>query len=199
MTSEMKMLGLRRGAMLGVGLVSVVLVAWLGVVVYHEVVWKKFAVVVPGKVYRSGLLKEHQLRSAINDLGLKTVICLVPERAEREKRICDEEGISFRSFTMHSSGDGRPEDYAEVVRILADDNAQPVLVHCHAGVARTGAAIALFRMSEQGWSLEQAIEELRSFERRGHIEPALRAHIENIFATRLADGRKSIDVESSRH
>jgi protein tyrosine/serine phosphatase len=36
------------------------------------------------------------------------------------------------------------------------------LVHCSAGVQRTGGAVALFRMIEQGWTPEAALAEMRT-------------------------------------
>ena len=36
----------------------------------------------------------------------------------------------------------------------------PVLVHCHHGADRTGAIVALWRMLYQGWTRQQALDEL---------------------------------------
>lgn len=158
---------------------------WLGVAVFHELHWKQFAVVVPGKVYRSGLLKSHQLESAMETLHLKTVICLDAKEADREQALCEEHGVRLLSFDMHSSGEGSPEEYAAVVWTLNDPASQPVLVHCRAGVARTGASVALYRMSIQGWTFDQAISELKSFERKGRCEPDLQRMITKIYEEKL--------------
>ncbi len=82
---------------------------------------------------------------------------------------------------MHSSGFGKPEDFREVVRLMADSVSQPVLVHCRAGVARTGASVALYRMSVDGWDIERAINELKTFEKWGRCEPALQAMIADYY------------------
>lgn len=73
----------------------------------------------------------------------------------------------------------------EVVRTLNDPASQPVLVHCRAGVARTGASVALYRMSVQGWTFDQAISELKSFERKGRCEPPLQRMITKIYEEKL--------------
>lgn len=158
---------------------------WLGIAVFHELHWKQFAVVVPEKIYRSGLLKSHQLESAMESLKLKTVICLDSKEADRERKLCEEHGVRLLSFDMHSSGEGRPEDYVEVVRTLNDPASQPVLVHCRAGVARTGASVALYRMSVQNWTFDEAISELKSFERKGRCEPELQRMITKIYEEKL--------------
>lgn len=158
---------------------------WLGIAVFHELHWKQFAVVVPEKVYRSGLLKSHQLESAMESLKLKTVICLDSKEADRERKLCEKHGVRLLSFDMHSSGEGRPEDYVQVVRTLNDPASQPVLVHCRAGVARTGASVALYRMAVQNWTFDQAISELKSFERKGRCEPELQRMITKIYQEKL--------------
>ena len=169
-------------------IVAVVGAGWLGVAVYKELHWKQFAVVTPDKVYRSGLLKDHQLDSAIESLKLRTVICLDSEAAPRERKQCEAHGIRFLTFEMHSSGKGSPEDYQYIVETLADPAAQPVLVHCRAGVARTGASVALYRMAVDHWTYDQAIAELRSFERKGRCEPELREMIAQIYQEKLKSG-----------
>jgi len=63
----------------------------------------------------------------------------------------------------------RPEEEEMVLflatlrRLLADPNRWPVYVHCAAGKDRTGYAIATYRIVEQGWDAESAIEEMFDF------------------------------------
>jgi len=52
---------------------------------------------------------------------------------------------------------------AAVRRALADPARSPVLVHCAAGKDRTGYAIAMYRIVEQQWDAESAIEEMFDF------------------------------------
>ncbi|MBY0588353.1 dual specificity protein phosphatase family protein [bacterium] len=158
-------------------IIVAIAVGWGGILFHKHQTWKQFAEVVPGRVYRSGLLRSEQLARAIDRYHLRTVICLSADEAPREAAICAERGIRFLSFEMHSSGFGKPEDFKDVVRILADSESQPVLVHCRAGVARTGASIALYRMSVDGWDSERALAELRSFEKWGRCESPLEAMI----------------------
>ena len=45
---------------------------------------------------------------------------------------------------------------------MADPANYPVLIHCFAGVHRTGAYCAIYRMEHDHWSNEKAIAELKS-------------------------------------
>lgn len=158
--------------------------------VYRQTRWKRFAVVQPGVLYRSGELSESQLRSAIKSLKLKTVICLEGDHVAREERVCHHLGINFVPLPMPSDGLGERDQFAEFLRIANDPKSYPILVHCQAGVARTGAAVALYRVRNDGWSVDQALKELRTFERQGRLEPKLAAHVSALadsFAPRTAD------------
>lgn len=158
-----------------------VLVGFCGRIAYKELRWKRFGTVVEGRLYRSGQLTSRQFQSAVDDLHLKTVICLNGERVDFERAICAKYDVGFYYFPMPADGQGQPEQFAEIHRIVADPRMQPVLIHCNAGVARTGAAIALYRMANDQWTNEQAIEELRSYERNRRCEPSLVSHIQKVF------------------
>jgi protein tyrosine/serine phosphatase len=49
---------------------------------------------------------------------------------------------------------------AEIRRALAAPDAAPVYVHCKAGKDRTGYVIAAWRIVEEGWDADTAIEEM---------------------------------------
>ena len=48
-------------------------------------------------------------------------------------------------------------------RVAPDPNRWPVYVHCAAGKDRTGYAVATYRIVEQGWDADSAIEEMFDF------------------------------------
>jgi protein tyrosine phosphatase (PTP) superfamily phosphohydrolase (DUF442 family) len=52
---------------------------------------------------------------------------------------------------------------AELRRAMADPKRTPVLVHCEHGKDRTGYAIAAYRVVEEGWDADTAIQEMFDF------------------------------------
>jgi protein tyrosine/serine phosphatase len=48
-------------------------------------------------------------------------------------------------------------------RAMADPKRTPVLVHCEEGKDRTGYAIAAYRVVEEGWDADTAIQEMFDF------------------------------------
>jgi protein tyrosine/serine phosphatase len=81
---------------------------------------------------------------------------------------------------------------AAVRRALADPRHTPVLVHCEEGKDRTGYAIAAYRIVEEGWDADTAIEEMFDF----HFN---RMFVRNpAFLRRLAEHRAEIRAKLER-
>lgn len=91
-------------------------------------------------------------------LGIKTVVNL------REYHSDDDEigalPLKARRIKIFT-GNMKDEYVDEFLAVLADTNAVPVLVHCMHGSDRTGTVCAMYRVICEGWSAEDAIEEMR--------------------------------------
>jgi hypothetical protein len=60
-----------------------------------------------------------------------------------------------------------PDDFGDTevaafLSVVSEPDRTPVFVHCKFGADRTGAMVGAYRIVIQGWSREQAVEELRS-------------------------------------
>lgn len=167
-------------------LLAVAVIAVGGRWVYKELHWKRFAVVKENQVYRSGRLSGRQLHRAIDSLSLKTVVSLAADGSSDERELCESRGVKLVEFSLHPDGTGPVNDYLEVLGVLMSPDSHPVLVHCEAGVARTGAAIAVYRMAHDGWSMEEAVAELRTFEKQGRCSEALAHQILQVAQARAS-------------
>jgi protein tyrosine/serine phosphatase len=49
------------------------------------------------------------------------------------------------------------------LKVVNDPANQPVFVHCWQGSDRTGMMVLSYRVSQQGWTVEDAIKELPNF------------------------------------
>jgi len=52
------------------------------------------------------------------------------------------------------------EDLVRFLKIVTDKKNTPVFVHCQYGADRTGMVVAVYRMAVQGWTKDEAIEEM---------------------------------------
>ncbi len=137
---------------------------------------KRLGEVVPGQIYRSGMLTTAALNKVIREHDIKTVIDLgawvvdtpANRRAnEREQHAVEALGAQRHVFTLIGDATGDPNQYAEALRLMTDPDNWPVLVHCGAGTERTGCVVALYRMHTEDMSMEDAYAEA---ERAGHSE-----------------------------
>src|SRR5262249_3868570 len=119
---------------------------------------RNFRVVRAGVLYRSGQMSLAGLRRVVHDYAIKTVISLrggVGAADWAEEEYCRKEGILFVRIPPRHWGDAGTAPVEEGVRkfreVMADPRHHPVLVHCFAGVHRTGAYCAIYRMEFEGW------------------------------------------------
>ncbi|MBX6314875.1 MAG: tyrosine-protein phosphatase [Isosphaeraceae bacterium] len=128
----------------------------------NRLVWDHFDVVKPNILYRSGQLNLDQLEAAVRTYGIRTVISFqFPGPAvARERALAKKLGIDFINLPMPGDGFGREEQFREVLAATDDPERRPVLIHCARGTCRTGAAVALYRLERDGWTLEDVAAEM---------------------------------------
>jgi tyrosine-protein phosphatase SIW14 len=123
--------------------------------------WRRFVVVKPGVLYRSNLLANNDLAEVLSRNGIKTVFSLSFTRCDEVQAVCDRLGVKRYFHYLPGNGAGPDEPYLRFLEVMQDPANHPVLVHCSAGVQRTGGAVCLFRVIEQGWTLERALAEMK--------------------------------------
>jgi len=127
---------------------------------------KRFAAVVPGRLYRSGAVTPEQLKRLTRELHLRTVVSLLNPAAEvtrAERRAAERLGLRWINIPLPGNGASTAAQRERIKAALFDPDNAPLLVHCAAGTNRTGLAVALYRLHRQGWTLEQVLEEMKRF------------------------------------
>lgn len=141
---------------------------------------KRFREVVPGKLYRSGQMTADGFRETIDRYRIKTVINLQHEQPDpflvdhwlgkatiRESELCQKLGVKYVLITPdvlppNNRLDVLPPAVDEYLKVMDDQSNYPVLLHCKAGLHRTGRLTAIYRMEYEGWSEGEALRELRA-------------------------------------
>jgi protein tyrosine phosphatase (PTP) superfamily phosphohydrolase (DUF442 family) len=59
----------------------------------------------------------------------------------------------------------RPKDVviAQFLNLLLDNPGKKIFVHCNTGIDRTGMMVAAYRMTEERWTAEEAMNEMKAF------------------------------------
>jgi len=78
-------------------------------------------------------------------------------RSDREE--LDGTGLAYEHIKM-TTWNTETEDVVRFLQIVTDENHTPVFVHCRHGADRTGMMCAIYRIAVQGWSKDEAIEEM---------------------------------------
>jgi protein tyrosine phosphatase (PTP) superfamily phosphohydrolase (DUF442 family) len=113
---------------------------------------------VSGTLYRSAQPSAEGMTNLVA-LGIKTVVNLRDNHSD-----ADEIGglpLSAKRIRMFA-GNMKEEYVTEFLSVVDDTNAVPVLVHCMHGADRTGAMCAMYRVLREGWSEDDAIDELKN-------------------------------------
>lgn len=74
-----------------------------------------------------------------------------------EKELVEKSGMRFINIPVVSSAP-KPEQVAEFISAVKEKSNQPMLIHC-ASANRVGAFWMIYRVIDQGWSEEKALEE----------------------------------------
>ena len=103
-------------------------------------------------------------------LGIKTIINLTSDDADpAEQTMAEQAGIAYVQIPMSTHTAPTAEQLASFLRIVNDPASQPVYVHCVGGRHRTGVMTAAYRMTQEGWTSDQAFREMKQIQLPGRI------------------------------
>lgn len=167
---------------------------WFGFIKYRFFP-KRFGVVVPGHIYRSGQISASLIKKTLTKHNIRVIINLSSADSgdrdkQAEKQAAEELNIKVFRFTMSGNGTGDINDYANAVIAIANAEKQnlPVLVHCTAGAMRTGGVIATYRLLVQKADPNIVEDEIEKYGCTIDDKPVLRSFLNDnmaAFASRL--------------
>lgn len=98
-------------------------------------------------------------------LGIKTVLNLrvADERTRAEEQEARAAGLGFFNVPMEGFDRPRDDQVKRALEIINDPLNQPVFVHCKHGADRTGVVIAIYRMTHDNWTTEDALREAKRY------------------------------------
>lgn len=141
---------------------------------HRQTTVRNFRVVEDGVLYRCGQLSPAAFERILNEYGIKMVITLrtvrdpaLPYPDEWERTICEARNVKHVRIVPQVWGPDEkgtiPADanVKKFLELLDCKENQPVLVHCFAGIHRTGTMCGIFRMEYHDWTADRAIAEMR--------------------------------------
>ncbi|HEY7388003.1 MAG TPA: tyrosine-protein phosphatase [Bryobacteraceae bacterium] len=118
---------------------------------------------VNAKLFRGGQPSAAGMEQ-LHKLGVTTVVDLREsgERAEAEKKVVESLGMRYVNVPMRGMHTPEPGQVAKVLSIIDDNADGAVFVHCRRGADRTGAVVAIYRITHNGWDNGKALSEARA-------------------------------------
>jgi tyrosine-protein phosphatase SIW14 len=147
---------------------------------YEYTRYRRFRIVDPGILYRSGTLTASGFREVIKEYGIRTIInvrddypepeldeCFFACGSISERKLSQSLGVRYIFLApdlvdRRKVSAERPKAIDGFLALMDDPANHPVLLHCKAGLHRTGRLTAIYRMEYMGWSPGEALRELRA-------------------------------------
>jgi protein tyrosine phosphatase (PTP) superfamily phosphohydrolase (DUF442 family) len=114
-------------------------------------------------IYRGGQPKDVQFRQLVV-LGIKTVLDLRSDAEPDSKTEAEQSGLQYINLPLEPKRYPRADAAARFLEIVNDEANWPVFVHCAGGRHRTGAMIAVYRMTMDHWTVDQAYKEMKQYD-----------------------------------
>ena len=113
--------------------------------------------------YRGAQPKEQDYAD-LAAMGVKTIIDLQRDGNTTEQGLVEAQGMKFYRIGMSDKNQPSAEQAELFLKIVNDPANQPVFVHCLGGRHRTGAMSAIYRITHDGWSADQAFLEMKRYD-----------------------------------
>ena len=102
--------------------------------------------------------------AALKAMGVKTIIDLRRDYVPEERQWASELGLTYFNIPLKPNQPATKEQTEYFLRLVNDPANAPVYVHCRGGKHRTGAMTAVYRITHDGWTAEQAFEEMKKYD-----------------------------------
>jgi len=114
-------------------------------------------------LYRGGQPKGDSYRQ-LATLGVKTILDLRGDAVRSEKSDAERAGLRYINLPLEDKRYPQADAAEQFLNIVNDKANWPVYMHCAGGRHRTGSMVAVYRMTEDHWTVDQAYEEMKQYD-----------------------------------
>ena len=100
----------------------------------------------------------------LKTLGIKTVIDLREDSVKQASEWARAAGLLYVNIPLTTKRAASEEQTQNFLKLVNDQANWPVYVHCKGGRHRTGEMTAIYRITRDGWSADQAYEEMKKYD-----------------------------------
>lgn len=99
---------------------------------------------------------------ALKKMGVNIVVDMRSTRSAHEEAVVSKLGMQYVAIPWHCPFPADPV-FARFLKVIEENPDKKIFVHCRLGDDRTGMAIASYRIAEEGWSADEALNEMKMF------------------------------------
>lgn len=100
----------------------------------------------------------------LKTLGVRTVIDLRQDNVEEADEWARAAGLRYINIPLTTKRAPSEEQTTYFLKLVNDQANWPVYVHCKGGRHRTGEMTAIYRITQDGWSADQAYQEMKKYD-----------------------------------
>ncbi|HET9713433.1 MAG TPA: dual specificity protein phosphatase family protein [Pyrinomonadaceae bacterium] len=102
--------------------------------------------------------------SELKKLGIKTIIDLREDSLKDSENLARAAGLQYFNIPLSTKRAATNDQTTYFLRLVNDQSKWPVFVHCKGGRHRTGEMTAIYRITQEGWTAEQAYDEMKKYD-----------------------------------
>ena len=114
-------------------------------------------------LYRGGQPAESDYK-ALAAFGIHTIIDLRNDEETFAKSAAEAAGLKYYNISMDGVSAPSDSDVAKFLSIINDPSSGKIFMHCKAGIHRTGAMGAVYRIAHDGWDYDKTYAEMKNYE-----------------------------------
>jgi protein tyrosine/serine phosphatase len=125
----------------------------------------------------------------LKNIGVSIVVDFRDEKPEiaEEKASVEAAGMQFISLPWSGRSVPTHEEVVTFLNLMQDTHGKKVFVHCKEGRDRTGTMVALYRITFNHWSVDQALAEMHQFKYHSAFLPGLAKYVKEYPSVLAAD------------
>ena len=114
-------------------------------------------------LYRGGQPAESDYK-ALAAYGIHTIVDLRNDEEAFAKSAAEAAGLKYYNIPMDGVSAPSDEDVAKFLSIINYPSSGKIFMHCKAGIHRTGAMGAVYRIAHDGWDYDKTYAEMKNYE-----------------------------------
>jgi len=114
-------------------------------------------------LYRGGQPAESDYK-ALAAYGIHTIVDLRNDEEAFAKSAAEAAGLKYYNIPMDGVSAPSDEDVAKFLSIINNPSSGKIFMHCKAGIHRTGAMGAVYRIAHDGWDYDKTYAEMKNYE-----------------------------------